>query len=45
MDENIGYNDAFQIVHGDGKVGFNLPVLVKSDLTDIISFTGSTKED
>ena len=39
-DENIGYNDAFQIVHGDGKVG---SILVKSDLTDIISFTGSTK--
>ncbi len=39
-DENIGYKDAFQIVNGEGDVG---SMLVKSGLTDIISFTGSTK--
>ena len=39
-DDNIGYNDAFQIVNGAGDVG---SILVKSNLTDAISFTGSTE--
>ena len=39
-DENTEYKDAFQIVNGAGDVG---AMLVKSDLTDIISFTGSTE--
>ncbi len=39
-DENIGYNDAFQIINGAGDIG---EMLVKSHLTDAISFTGSTE--
>ncbi len=39
-DENIGYKDAFQIVNGQGDIG---AMLVQSNLTDVISFTGSTK--
>ena len=39
-DENIGYENAFQIVNGAGDVG---SMLVKSNLIDIISFTGSTE--
>jgi len=39
-DEYIGYNDAFQIINGAGDVG---SMLVESPITDIISFTGSTK--
>ena len=39
-DENIGYKDAFQIVNGAGDIG---SILVESNLTDVISFTGSTK--
>ena len=39
-DEYIGYNDAFQIINGAGDVG---SMLVESPVTDIISFTGSTK--
>ena len=39
-DDNIGYKDAFQIVNGAGDIG---SILVESNLTDVISFTGSTK--
>jgi len=39
-DDNIGYKDAFQIINGSGEVG---SMLVKSNLTDVISFTGSTE--
>ena len=39
-DENIGYNDAFQVVNGSGEIG---RILVESDLTDVICFTGSTE--
>ena len=39
-DDNIGYKDAFQIINGAGDVG---SMLVESNLTDIISFTGSTE--
>ena len=39
-DENIGYNDAFQVVNGLGQIG---AMLVESDLTDVICFTGSTE--
>ena len=39
-DENIGYKHAFQLVNGKGDVG---SMLVKSNLTDVISFTGSTE--
>ncbi len=39
-DDNIGYKDAFQIVNGAGDIG---SILVESSLTDVISFTGSTK--
>ena len=39
-DEYIGYNDAFQVINGTGDVG---SMLVESPITDIISFTGSTK--
>ena len=39
-DENIGYKNAFQIVNGLGNIG---SMLVQSNSTDVISFTGSTK--
>ena len=39
-DENIGYQDAFQILNGEGDVG---AMLVQSDSTDVICFTGSTE--
>ena len=39
-DDNIGYEDAFQIINGKGDIG---SLLIKSNLTDIISFTGSTE--
>ena len=39
-DVNIGYNDAFQVVNGLGEIG---AMLVESDLTDVICFTGSTE--
>jgi len=39
-DEYIGYNDAFQVVNGTGGVG---SMLVESPITNVISFTGSTK--
>ena len=39
-DDNIGYKEAFQIVNGLGDIGARL---VESNLTDIISFTGSTE--
>ncbi len=39
-DKHIGYADAFQIINGAGDVGAKL---VKSNLIDIISFTGSTE--
>ena len=39
-DENIGYQNAFQVVNGAGEVG---SFIVNSNLIDIISFTGSTE--
>ena len=39
-DENVGYQNAFQVVNGEGDVG---AMIVESHLTDIISFTGSTE--
>jgi len=39
-DEYIGYNNAFQVINGTGDVG---SILVESPITDVISFTGSTK--
>ena len=39
-DKHIGYKEAFQIINGTGEVGSQL---VKSNFTDVISFTGSTE--
>ena len=39
-DQSTEYKDAFQIVNGLGDVG---SMLVQSNLTDVISFTGSTE--
>ena len=39
-DENIEYKNAFQIVNGLGDIG---SILVQSNSTDVISFTGSTE--
>ena len=39
-DQSTEYKDAFQIVNGLGEVG---SMLVQSNLTDVISFTGSTE--
>ena len=38
-DQNIGYKNAFQVIHGSGDVG---EMLVKSNNNDLICFTGST---
>ena len=38
-DQEIGYKEAFQIIHGPGNVG---QMLVESEKVDVICFTGST---